>query len=82
MKYIILGILVTLVGIVLSIIEHNEIPPELNLNSLERPGISLKNFFYPYMIPIGIFIATMGLGEIFSKSKKKKRNYYNFKRVL
>ncbi|MEJ7558418.1 MAG: hypothetical protein WKF66_08940 [Pedobacter sp.] len=82
MKYILFGIVITITGIVLSIIEHHEVPAELNLDSLERPGISYKKFLFPYLIPIGIFVATIGFGEILSKTKKKKRNYYTMKSVL
>ncbi|HEX8608686.1 MAG TPA: hypothetical protein VF679_08615, partial [Pedobacter sp.] len=66
MKYILFGIIVTITGIVLSIIEYHEVPVEVTLNSLERPGISYKRFLFPYLIPIGIFIATIGFGEIIS----------------
>lgn len=82
MKYIIIGISVSISGIVLSIIEHTQLPEVPDFGQLERQGLSYKRILFPYLIPIGIFIAAIGFGGILSRQKKKKRNYYNIKSVL
>ena len=75
MKYIIIGFVISLSGIVLSIIEHQQLPAELDLQPFERPGLSYKKVLFPYMIPVGIFIVAIGLGELLSRQKKKKLLY-------
>ena len=73
MRHVIFGFIILITGIVLCVIHYNEVPAELERDMLERPGLSYKKLLFPYLIPIGIIIATIGFGEIISKKKRKMR---------
>jgi hypothetical protein len=73
MKYLITGLLIAISGLLLSIQNANE----RDDNKQKSPKkVNIEMYVYLYLVPVGLTIATAGVGEIMHKNGEKKSGKY------
>lgn len=76
MKTLITGLIIISCGILFTRRLHSSKPllHKQHRHVGVRQPASPEHFFYPFMIPVGLIIATAGAGSIWSKTGKQKKH--------
>lgn len=73
MKSLIAGVLILIAGILLSVQNANE-RHDKKTGAAKKRNIGM--YIYPYLIPVGVTIATAGIGGIMQRNAEKKSGRY------
>jgi hypothetical protein len=73
MKCLIAGFVILISGILLSIELAQK---KTNIKGVFKEVPNIQIYIYPYLIPLGLTIATAGIGEIIQKRGQKRSGKY------
>jgi TRAP-type mannitol/chloroaromatic compound transport system permease small subunit len=73
MKCLIAGFVILISGILLSIELAQK---KTNIKGVSKEVPNIQIYIYPYLIPLGLTVATAGIGEIIQKRGQKRSGKY------